>query len=108
MTITMRKMISASTALVVIWLPQVGLTKFGVMLAAGMWKDFSSAVATLSVMLTGEVGSAFVVTSHCVFRYGEELICTVESPPPAAVTTREISPWTWGTVPWLVEYGNWK
>src|SRR5580700_8198118 len=98
----MRKMISASRALVVIWLPQVGPTKFGVMLAAGMWKVLSSVVATFWLMLTGETGSTFVVTSHEDLSSGEVVYCTVASPPAMPFTSLEISPWTWGMLPWLV------
>src|ERR1700733_5550128 len=105
-------MISASTALVVIWLPQVGPTKLGFICDGVMSNFCSSASATFTFTLTGEVGSALVVTSHCDLAKDEftggAAICTVASPPPLACTTRAISPCTVAWLPWLVLYGNWK
>src|ERR1700722_2636993 len=101
-------MISASSALVVIWLPQVGPTKLGVIFEAGMLNRCSIASAIFTVRLTGEVGSALVVTSHCDLSSGELAIWTVASPPPLAFTSSEIWPWTAVWLPWLVVYGNWK
>src|ERR1700749_488839 len=101
-------MISASSALVGIWLPQVGPTKLGVIVPAGMLNFVCSASAILTVRLTGVVGSALVVTSHCDLSSGELAIWTVESPPPLAFTSSEISPWTVAWLPWLVVYGNEK
>ncbi len=105
--ITTRKMISASMALLVIWLPQVGPTNWTVSVLGGMWKACCSATAMCCCVACD---SALVVAVHCgasLTRW-ETTSWTVESPPPLTLTIREISPCTWEVLPWLGVEGNAK
>src|ERR1700733_11626294 len=82
-------MISASTALDVIWLPQVGPTSWIVMLAGRMWNAFSIALATPWVTVLDSV-------PVCAVHWWSsplEVSWMVASPPPAQVMTREIAFW---------------
>src|SRR5215472_5348890 len=87
---TTRKMISASRALEVMLLPQVGPTNVTFMLPDGTWNAACRAPCTLSAIV---VASWPVVTRHWCgpLRYWE-----VELPPPALLTTREMAPWADG------------
>src|ERR1700728_3635519 len=106
MMITTRRMIRASRAFWVIWLPQDGPTKSTVILFAGTSNVFSSALVTFTLtLLLPDAGSTFVVTSHWLPRSGELVTWTVESPPPFPDTTREISPCTVLVGPWLAVTG---
>src|ERR1700734_2949346 len=88
-TITTRKMISASTALDVIWPPQVGPTNWTAMLLCARWKALASALVTCCD--TAEVSTPVCTVHWC--SDGLELYCTLALLPPAALTTREIASW---------------
>ena len=94
----MRKMIRASIALELIWLPQVAPTNETLIWLTGMWNADEIALATC-VVTAGT--SDEVWTTHCEVR--PVRCCTVAWPPPAESTTCAIALW-------LVDEfaGNWK
>src|SRR4051794_8193240 len=90
-------MMSAVIALEVIWLPQLGPVNWTLMALWLTLNAFSSAAWT--VWVACDVSWPVVTCQRC----GPDRYCARESPPPAAVTARVMSPWDADAAA-----GNWK